>query len=202
MTEILAAVLKTEPDWQALPPATPTKIRDLLRRCLQKDKTLRLRDAGDAGIEIYEALAGPPTAVAATSDSVTRGWRGWLAWGAAALIVLTTIALAIGFVLRAPKPQQPMRLSAEIGADAGLFTDLGPAAILSPDGTRLAFVAARSDQKRRIYVRSLDQLQATALSGTENAGDPFFSPDCQWIGFFAGGNPEKIYVKGGAAGQL
>ncbi len=76
---------------------------------------------------------------------------------------MTTIALAIGFVLRAPKPPQPMRLSAEIGVDAGLFTDLGPAAILSPDGTRLAFVAAGSDQKRRIYVRSLDQLQGNYI---------------------------------------
>ena len=60
----------------------------------------------------------------------------------------------------------------------------GASAILSPDGTRLALVATGADQKRRIYVRSLDQLQATALSGTENARDPFFSPDGQWIGFF------------------
>jgi dipeptidyl aminopeptidase/acylaminoacyl peptidase len=202
ITEILAAVLKTEPDWQVLPAATPAKIRDLLRRCLQKDKTLRLRDAGDAGIEIYEALAAPPTAVAVTSDSATRGWRGWLAWGAAALIVLTTTVFAIGYVLRAPKPPQPMRLSAEIGADAGLFTDLGPAAIISPDGTRLAFVAADSDQKRRIYVRSLDQLQATALSGTEGARNSFFSPDGQWIGFFADGKLKKISVQGGAAVTL
>jgi Tol biopolymer transport system component len=202
ITEILVAVLKTEPDWQALPAATPAKIRGLLERCLQKDKTLRLRDAGDAGIEVYEALAAPPTAVVATSDSATRGWRGWLAWGAAALIVLTTIALAIGFVLRAPKPALPMRLSAEIGVDAGLFTELGPAAILSPDGTRLAFVAAGSDEKRRIYIRSLDQLQATALSATEGARNSFFSPDGQWIGFFADGKLKKISVQGGAAVTL
>jgi Tol biopolymer transport system component len=201
VSDTIVAVLEREPDWQALPPATPAKIRDLLRRCLQKDKSLRLRDAGDAVIEIYEALAAPP-AVAATSDSATRGWRGWLAWGAAALIVLTTIAMAIGFVLRAPKPPQPMRLSAEIGVDAGLFTDLGPAAILSPDGTRLAFVAVGSDQKRRIYVRSLDQLQATALSGTEGARNSFFSPDGQWIGFFADGKLKKISVQGGAAVTL
>ena len=56
ITEILAAVVKTEPDWEALPAATPMEIRDLLRRCLQKDKTLRLRDAGDARIEIHEAV--------------------------------------------------------------------------------------------------------------------------------------------------
>ena len=124
---------------------------------------------------------------------------------AAAVLALIAIAFAIGFVLRAPKPPQPlqaMRLSAEIGADASLYTAFGPAAILSPDGTRLAFVATGSDQKRRIYVRSLDQLQATALSGTENARDPFFSPDGQWIGFFADGKLKKISVQGGAAVTL
>src|ERR1022692_2611668 len=62
VTEILAAVVRAEPDWQALPAATPVKIRDLLRRCLQKDKTLRLRDAGDARIEIHEALTAPSPA--------------------------------------------------------------------------------------------------------------------------------------------
>ena len=118
------------------------------------------------------------------------------------MLALIAIASAIGFVLRAPKPPQQMRLSAEIGADGSLYTDLGTAVILSPDGTRLAFVASGADQKRRIYVRSLDQLQATALSGTENAVDHFFSPDGQWIGFFADGKLKKISVQGGAAVTL
>ena len=67
---------------------------------------------------------------------------------------------------------------------------------------RLALVATGSDQKQRIYVRPLDQLQATALSGTENARDPFFSPDGQWIGFFAEGKLKKISVQGGAVVTL
>jgi serine/threonine-protein kinase len=202
ITEILAAVVKSEPDWSCLPETTPVAIRLLLRRCFQKDKTLRMQSAGDARIEIQEALTAAPTAVAATAAPATRSWRERVAWAAAALIVLTAIALAIGFVLRAPKPPLPMRLSAEIGADASLFTDLGSAAILSPDGTRLALVAAGSDQKRRIYVRSLDQLQATALSGTEGARNSFFSPDGQWIGFFADGKLKKISVQGGASVTL
>jgi eukaryotic-like serine/threonine-protein kinase len=144
ITDILAAVVRAEPDWQALPAATPMQVRALLRRCLQKDKGLRVRDAGDARIEIQEALAAPPTAVAAIVAPATRSWRERLAWASAAVFVLTTIAFAIGFVLRAPKPPQPMRLSAEIGADASLYTAIGPSAILSPDGTRLALVAAGS----------------------------------------------------------
>ena len=165
ITEILAAVVRAEPDWQALSAATPLKVRDLLRRCLQKDKILRMRDAGDARIEIHEALAAPPTAVATP--------------GAPAV-----------------------HLSAETGVDGSLYTALGPSALLSPDGTRLALVASGADQKRRIYIRSLDQLQATALSGTENARDPFFSPDSQWVGFFADGKLKKISVQGGVAVML
>jgi Tol biopolymer transport system component len=203
ITDILAAVVRAEPNWQALPVATPPKIRDLLRRCLQKDKTLRLRDAGDARIEIQEALTAPHVETAFAP--ATRGWRERVTQAGLAVFILTTIALAIGFVLRAPKPPQPLqaiRLSAEIGADASLYTAYGPAAIFSRDGTRLALVASGADQKYRLYVRSLDQLQATALSGTENAVDPFFSPDGQWIGFFADGKLKKISVQGGAAVTL
>jgi len=205
ITEILAAVVKTEPDWSRLPEATPPAIRVLLRRCLRKDRRQRLQDATDVRIEIEEALDAPATGVAAATVPATRGWRERLAWAAAALFVLTTIAFAIGFVLRAPKAQQPLqtvRLSAEIGADASLFTGNGSSTILSPDGTRLAVVASGADQKYRLYVRSLDQLRAAALSGTEAADGPFFSPDGQWIGFFADGKLKKISVQGGAAVTL
>jgi len=199
ITDILAAVVRAEPNWQSLPSATPAKIRDLLRRCLQKDKMLRLRDAGDARIEIHEALTAPPTAEPVAAQ---RSSRARLPWVAASALALIAIALAIGFVLRAPKPPQPIRLSAEVGADANLFTGFGTSAILSPNGTRLVLVAAGSDQKYRLYIRPLDQLQATALSGTEDARDPFFSPDGQWIGFFADGKLKKISVQGGAAVTL
>jgi len=203
ITDILAAVVRAEPDWQALPAATPMQVRALLRRCLQKDKTLRLQAAGDARIEIHEALTAP---VPAEPVAAQRKSRERLVWAAAAsALALIAIAFAIGFVLRAPKPPQSLpavRLSTEIGADASLFTGGGSDAILSPDGTRLALVAAGSDKKRRIYIRSLDQLQAAALAGTENARGPFFSPDGQWIGFFADGKLRKISVQGGAAVTL
>src|ERR1700756_4650130 len=104
VTDILAAVVRAEPDWQALAAAAPAKIRDLLRRCLQKDKTQRLRDAGDARIEIQEALAAPATAVAASGGPATRGWLERAAWPVSGLLALIAIALAIGFVLRVPKP--------------------------------------------------------------------------------------------------
>jgi Tol biopolymer transport system component len=201
ITEILAAVVMKEPAFDALPAKTPPALQTLLSRCLRKDRRQRLPDAGAMRIEIEDALAAP-SAGAATGGPAMKGWRERLTQAAAATMTLIAIAFAIGFVLRAPKPQQPMRLRADIGADASLYTTFGPAAILSPDGTRPTIVASGSDQKQRIYLRTLDQLQATALPGTENAGDPFFSPDGQWIGFFANGKLEKISVQGGAAVTL
>ncbi len=199
VSETLAFVLTKEPEWSRLPSATPPAIRTLIQRCLRKDRRQRVPDAAAIRIEIDDALSGTATAepVALQGKSRER-----VAWAIAAVFILTTITFAIGFVLRTPKPPPQMRLSAEIGADASLFTAYGTSVILSADGTRLAFVAAGADQRRRIYVRSLDQSQATALSGTENAIDPFFSPDSQWLGFFADGKLKKISMQGGAAVTL
>jgi Tol biopolymer transport system component len=206
VTEILAAVVMKEPAFDALPANISPSIRVLLKRCLRKDRRQRTPDAATIRIEIEDAIAAPKDAGATQTAPTARGWRERVAWPVAAgVLALIAIAFAIGFVLRAPKPQhllQAVRLSAEIGVDASLDTTTGASAILSPDGTRLALVASGADQKRRIYVRSLDQLQATALSDTEGAGDPFFSPDGQWIGFFADGKLKKISIQGGAAVTL
>jgi len=101
------------------------------------------------------------------------------------------------------EPKRSIRLSAEIGADASLDFSQGTAAILSPDGSMLAFVAREGeDGASQLFVRRLDQTQASVLSGTEGARNPFFSPDGQWIGFFASGKLKKIAVVGGAAVTL
>jgi Tol biopolymer transport system component len=201
--DILAEVVKAEPDWNRLPEATPPAIRTLLSRCLRKDRRQRISDATDVRIEIEDAIAAPKDSGARQAALATRSWRERIAWpvGAGAL-ALIAIVFAVGFVLRTPKPPQPMRLIAEVGIEASLDTGLGSSVILSPDGTRLALIAAGSDRKSHIYIRPLDQLQATLLSGTENARDPFFSPDGQWIGFFADGKLKKIPIQGEAAVTL
>ncbi len=183
---VASAILEKEPTpISTVKPLTPPVLDHAIKKCLTKLPEERWQSASDLAGELkWIGEAGSQAGVPAPVIS-HRKLRERLTQAAAALFALIAIAFAIGFALRAPKPPQPMRLSVEIGVDATLFTEWGPSVILSPDGTRLAFVAAASDQKRRMYVRSLDQLQATALSGTENARNPFFSPDGQWLGFFA-----------------
>jgi serine/threonine-protein kinase len=117
------------------------------------------------------------------------------------------LAAAAVFVLwapwRKPAPLAAVRVSVELGADASLAGfGAGDAMILSPDGTVIAFVAQKDGGSPLLYVRRLTQLLATPLSGTDDAESPFFSPDGQWIAFFAAGKMKKISVTGGAAVTL
>jgi serine/threonine protein kinase/Tol biopolymer transport system component len=197
VTEILAAVLTGEPDWPALPVATPTKVRDLLRRCLQKDKSMRLRDAGDARIEIQEALAVPSSGPTATGP-VTRGSWQALVLGLAVLVGALVAALAL-WNLRPAATRPVTRFTITLPSDqqlAGLNN--GSAVALSPDGSRLAYVASQGGTQQ-IYLRAMDSLETGPLPGTEGGVAPFFSPDGKALGFFADGKLKKVSVNGGAA---
>ncbi len=211
VTDILAAVVRVEPDWQALPAATPLKVRDLLRRSLQKDKTQRLRDAGDARIEIHEALTTPAPAepVAAPRKGPLSNIRA--AWSIAAIAI---VAAALGwgafaYLRRAPEGAQPVRFFVSppgtgqlaMTAPTASGAVVSPLAV-SPDGRRIAIVIRGADGKSQLWVRSLDTLAAQALAGTEGAFQPFWSPDSRFIGFFAAGKLKKIEVSGGPSISL
>jgi Tol biopolymer transport system component len=197
ITDILAAVVRAKPDWQALPVATPVKIRDLLRRCLQKDKTLRLQAAGDARIEIQEALTAPARAepVAARRKSRER-----LGWSVAAVLLVVALALgAFPYLRRSPEDASPVRFFVyppDGWRLAGTET-IGVPLAVSPDGRRLAFVGTNTSGKSLLWVRSLDALTAQALTGTDGALSPFWSPDSRFLGFFAGGKLKKIELSDG-----
>jgi serine/threonine-protein kinase len=200
---VASAILEKDPEpISALQPMTPPALDRTVRKCLAKDPEDRWQTARDLLLELeWIAEAGSQAGVPAPFVSHRKN-RERIAWAMAGVVTLIAIALAIGYVQRAPKPAQPVRLSAELGADVALYTDYGANAVLSPDGTRLVFVAAGADKTQRVYVRSLDQMQATVLSGTEGVRDPFFSPDGQWIAFFAGGKLKKVSVQGGAVVTL
>jgi serine/threonine-protein kinase len=96
-----------------------------------------------------------------------------------------------------PTQQPPTRLDLDLGPEVSILSTTGPAVIISPDGTRLAFVSQGQDEIPRLFVRRLDQPKAAQLVGTEGAYAPFFSPDGQWVGFFAGGKLKKTRWDGG-----
>jgi Tol biopolymer transport system component len=210
VSDVLAAVLRQDVDLTALPVATPPRLRRLLARCLDRDPRMRLRDIGESRVEIDKIIMGAADEAVAsptTASVAAPRWRRVLPWAVAGALGL---GMALVFLLWAPwRPLPaaavPLRLSAELGADASLViatgaaAPAGNAAVVSPDGSQLAFVAQpHGGGAPRLYVRRLDQLTATPLAGTEGAGGPFFSPDGQWLGFFGGGRLKKIAVTGGA----
>ena len=203
-TEIIAAVVKIEPNWAALQPDTPPAIRTLIKRCLEKDRKARIGDASTLRYVLSDVAGETTTVSAATSHARSAGSWPALPWVVAAAL---GVGLVLVVALREPwqkVPPAPLSLSVELGADASFSNPgTGAATILSPDGAVVAFVAQKGGGgSRQLYVRRLNQLQATPLSGTDDAESPFFSPDGQWIAFFADGKLKKISVTGGAAVTL
>ena len=214
ITDIIAAVVTREPDLGVLPPATPPRVRDLIARCLIKDPKQRLRDIGEARIAIDRAIANPESPTSNDEPGITpgerrtsnaaHGWRRALPWAVAGLACAAAAAFLIQWAPWRTAPlRAPLRMSVELGADASLGARVGSSAILSPDGAVLAFTAQKGDSTAtQLYVRRLDQLRATPLSGTDDARDAFFSPDGQWIAYFADAKLKKISIAGGAAVTL
>ena len=198
VTEILAAVVKTEPDWNRLPEATPPAIRALLRRCLRKDKRQRLQDAAGVRIEIDDELANPSAAGAAAPE---KSWQRSIPLSLAAPVaaVLVIVASILAWML---KPEPPSQSQNSVHVQVGLPTGdrlqtVNLNVALSADGSALAYVGIHGGVSQ-LYVRALDAPEAKAIPGTEGAFSPFFSPDGQWIGFFAQGKMKKVPVGGGA----
>ncbi len=195
VTDILAAVVRAEPDWTQLPGATPLPIRTLLRRCLRKDKRQRTPDAATIRIEIDDTLAAPKdssaTQAAPASTSKLLFVVGAVAATLAVLLGVTSLEL-----WRAMRPvERPLvRLDVDLGPDVSLGSPRGADTILSPDGSRLVYVS-----QGRLFTRRFDQPNPTELVGTQGAYAPFFSPDGEWVAFFAAGKLQKISVDGGSA---
>ena len=190
MAEVLAGVLKTEPDWSRLPPQTPASIRKLLRRCLQKDRNRRMDSAWDIHIEIEETFL-PDSDVpvsAAVPRQPPRSRTPWVI--AAASIIVAVAALALPYLKTRPEALEMLvNLATPASTDP---TSLA----LSPDGRTFAFVAS-GDGDPRLWLRPLNSETAQPLPGTEGAVWPFWSPDSKKIGFFSGSQLKTIEVGGG-----
>ena len=205
VSDILAAVLTREPDWKALPAATPEGVRRLLRRCLEKEPRKRLSSIGDARLELDETeLAGAaPVAAPGVPDGRVRR-REFVAWTATVLALLAAGAA----VLWRPAAQAPLPrvVRATLPLPAGVSIELDgersgmPA--LSPDGRRVAFGAREGAGPMHIWVLDLSSGVAKPLSGTEGGHRPFWSPDGKDIGFFTWGALSTIPAEGGAVRRL
>ena len=202
ISDVLASVLKSDPKWTALPAAAPAALRRLIRRCLEKDPKRRLQAIGEARIQIDDLISGVPEELAAPAlapvqSNASRVVPWALAVVGAGLAVATLLLWA---PWRQPPPASPIRMSLELGAGTALATvSQGAAAVLSPDGTMLAFVGQTTPASpRQLFVRRLSEMHATSLAGTENAVNPFYSPDGQWIAFFDAAKLKKVAVTGGA----
>ena len=188
VSEVLAAVIKLEPDWHALPNNFPRRLSELLHRCLEKDPKKRRRDIGDVRNDMMNLEAG--------TDEVSPrenapSWRVAAMSAFAAAVVVG----ALGWGLRPPSsaPETVFRFS--IAAESIMGGAAGQALSISPGARRIVYSSGTGG----LYLREMDALHEHVIPGTEHvrAPEPFFSPDGTWVGFYAGGRLQKISVRGG-----
>ena len=189
-SDILAAVIKEEPDLSAIPP----RIQPVLAKCLRKDPNLRWRDIGDVRMSLDESADVPLSALVKRQSAT-------LPWALLAVVSLVAIVLAFSLSRRSgAAPKSLVSLSVDLGPDAVVGRDT--TVVLSTDGTRMVFPVRTQGEMQALAIRFLNQASATLLPGTENAVNPFFSPDGEWVGFFGGGRLKKVSIHGGAAVTL
>ncbi len=204
VSDCLARILEREPDWREMPVAAPGRIVDLLKRCLQKDSRSRLRDIGDARVEIEEILAAP-RAPAAVGSSVFGTRSRWpVTWG----LVPVALAFALAGILVDRWALPPRGTPAGGGPNlievARLTHDPGLSEwpTWSPDGSLLAFSSNRSGNFE-IYVRRVEGGQEVNV--TNDAGQDFqpaFSPDGNSIAFISTRASRTGMIKVGAPAGL
>ncbi len=187
----LSRVLRSEPAWEDLPPATPPRVRRVLELCLKKDLKERVADVHDVRLAIEGAFE---TSVPVSTDRPgSAGWRraGALAAGLAGAAVAGS---AVWFVMR-PAPPPVTRLSIPTGGVAAFVPGVvSRDVVITSRGDRVIYRAGD-----RIVVRALNEVQPTTLTGVGTPAGLFASPDGQWVGFSSGGELRKVATTGGAS---
>jgi Tol biopolymer transport system component len=186
----LADVLRAEIDFGKLPASTPQPIRQLLKRCLDRNVKTRLRDIGEARIALANPVASEPPPVVAASS------RSPLSWFVAAVLLVALATVSFIHFREQPPEQQPLRytIAPPVNSTVHSFA-------ISPNGRHLA-AAAAINGKTQLWLRDLDALQMQPISGTDGAEYPFWSPDSRYIAFFAQGRLKKVATTGGPAQSL
>jgi eukaryotic-like serine/threonine-protein kinase len=203
VSDTLAAVLRGEPDWTAIPRDVPQHVRTIVRRCLEKDRKTRIPEIVVARFMLDDTSGRAAVTSAAQTQAIASraGRRGWIAAALLGVAFLMASGLAAFFYFRpAPSDQEAIRFRIALPTGGSLplsYPSPGaPPLAVSPDGRRIAFVAL-TQNTQRLWIRSLESVEAQELPGTDGASGPFWSPDSRELGFFADGRLKKIDVTGG-----
>jgi serine/threonine-protein kinase len=200
VSEVAAAVLRDEPDWSALPPHLPRGVMRLLRRCLRRDAHLRLQHIGDARVELADLEADGDRSTEAPVRAFRLRMPRW-AWALAGVIAAAAVAAAVYFLPVRLGPPPPVRLSLELPTPLTLAVEYSTPYAIAPSGSPIA-IEGNDGGTRRLYLRDLRDPELRRLAGTEGAKQPFFSPDGQWLAFFADRKLAKVSIAGGPVLEL
>jgi len=201
-SEVMASVMKEEPNWVIVPATLPAPIRRLLRRCLEKDPKKRLSSMSDVRLELTETDTEVSSISSASAPSPAR--RSMLPVAVAAIVGIALTTAAFLFIVPALRTQ-PQREAARvsiIGPEGVTLYFEGSDSAISPDGRHVVFTIVDANGSFKLWLRSLASLQATPIAGTETGHLPFWSPDSQQIAFFTTDKLKKVPVAGGTIQTL
>jgi dipeptidyl aminopeptidase/acylaminoacyl peptidase len=200
---VLSSIIKDQPPpITASQPALPGELARIVKRCLAKDPARRYQTAADVRNDLLELQEELTSGRVAQPTDVRRSARGreLAAWGAAATFAALAVFAFVPSLEREPAAPGVDVLAVLPPADVTLTE--GEAPVLSPDGRILAFVATDASGRTRLYVRDRGASDARVLEETDDAAQPFWSPDSRSIGFFAAGQLKRVDLAGGRPRSL
>ena len=199
MSDVLAAVIRAEPDWDGFPTRVHPGLRALLERCLQKDLRARWRDIGDVRVDLN--IAGYPTGAELSTVAVhaqPTGYR-WVPWAVAGVLAVGIVWLLVPSAIAPTRDTTPAAVEVVLPDSVHLAVNTQhPTIALAPDGSQLVFVGVQ-DGVRRLYRRELADpvFGVVEIEGTEGAASPFFSPDGDGIAFFVASGLKTVPLGSG-----
>jgi Tol biopolymer transport system component len=200
---LIAAIMSSEPPTlSAIQPMTPPALDRIIRKCLRKDPDDRWQSAHDVTDELkWLVESGPQTAAVVRPIPARPSTGRRLGWAGAAVLLLAALAAGARYARPSATPASAPAVRFTVGPpDKGSFPALNTVygfLGVSPDGTKLAFVATDAGGRSLLWIRGLDATEATPLPGTEGGTSPVWSPDSRYLAFLADGKLKKISVSGG-----